>query len=42
MLSFPAAAALDAEGKLKPTVGGLSQGKYPVRRGPSGVDCRTP
>ena len=42
VLLFAAAAASEAEGKLNPTVGGLSQGKYPVRRGPSGVDWRTP
>lgn len=42
VLSFAAAAASVAEGKLKPTVGGLSQGKYPSRRGPAGVDWRTP
>jgi hypothetical protein len=42
VLWLPAAAAFDAEGKLKPMAGGLSHGKYPVRRAPSGVDWRTP
>ena len=40
-LSAAAAEALVCEGMLSPTVGGLSHGKYPVSKSPSGVDVRT-
>lgn len=42
-LSAAAVEALANEGIPKPTdVGGLSQGKYPVSTGPSGVDVVIP
>lgn len=41
-LSLPAREALVFDGKLNPTVGGLSHGKYPVSKSPSLVDRRTP
>lgn len=41
-LSLVARDALVCDGKLNPTVGGLSHGKYPVSKSPSTVDRRTP
>lgn len=40
-LSVKAAEALVCEGKLRPTVGDLSHGKYPVSKSPSTVDVMT-
>lgn len=40
--SAAAADAFAAEGKLNPTVGGLSHGKYPTKMSPSGEGCNTP
>lgn len=40
-LSIAAADVLACEGRLNPTVGGLSHWKYPVSRSPSGVDVKT-
>ena len=40
-LSVKAAEALVCEGKLSPTVGGLSHGKYPVSKSPLAVDVMT-
>jgi hypothetical protein len=41
VLSFAAEETFVCEGKLKPTAGGLSQGKYPVSTSPSLLDWRT-
>lgn len=41
-LSLAAREALVCDGKLNPTVGGLSHEKYPVSKSPSLVDRRTP
>lgn len=41
-LSLAARETLVSDGKLNPTVGGLSHGKYPMSKSPSLVERRTP